>query len=220
MKIHRLNLPDYISLINELKLNTIHEKALGLPTFPLNDPNNINILFQEYEQREVQFEKYLSQRALSSLKCKTIVFSEASQSGNKKYIYKGEGSNFHFRTVENSYFRNVTEVKWNESIIIDFFSPIGINHSSKPKNKTSRDQLNDLYDSNKIRYESYFNEYFNSIISLVPTFNLANVEVIIVAPKRTRDSILNYLKRVHKITKSIKCYRIDERGATSNFDWL
>lgn len=215
MPIFQLTLPNYQNLITGLQLNQLSSKSLGLNTLPLADPLNIQQLYNEYIQRDARLDSYLSN---DNLNCQAIVFAEASKTGNNNYIYRGIGNNFYFNGRPHNYFNNVTEAQWFQSVIIDFFSPIGINHTSQRNG--SRDYLNNQYLNNSNIYDNYFTNYLNSIINMIPNVNWQNITVVIAAPIRTRNSILNYLRRTHGLNNPIKCYKIDDRGATNQFDWL
>lgn len=214
MPIFRLKFPEYTKLITALKLDQLNAESLGLITFPLANRQNIERLYNEYLERDDRLETYLGKIT----NCQTIVFAEASRTGNRNYIYRGEGNVFHFNGIPHNYFNNVTEAQWYNSLIIDFFSPIGINHTSKKGG--SRDYLNKQYLANYTLYENYVTNYINSILQMVPTIDINNISVVIAAPKRTRDSILGYLRRTYNLNNRIKCYRTDKRGVRELFDWL
>lgn len=215
MPIYQLTFPDYQNLINILQLNQLNAKSLGLNTFPLADPLNLERLYDEYIQRDIRLETYLNNVTTN---CKTFVFAEASRIGNNNYIYRGIGNNFYFNGRAHNYFNNVAEAQWFNSVIIDFFSPIGINHTSQRNG--SRDYLNHQYLNNYDIYDEYMNVYLASIMDMIPNINWQNIQVVIAAPIRTRDSILQYLRRTYRLNYPIKCYRINDRGATDQFDWL
>jgi len=213
MQIHTLSKQDYNDLFKNIGLINLSTKALGLPNiFPFASPQNIGILFNEYSVRENCLIKYLKLPVLNN--CNTIIWSEASQVGNKNYIYVEYNKLFKFQQNQTGYFKNVTEANFGSSIVIDFYSPFGINHT-----KQSRIDLNNLYQNNKIDYHKYFDCYVKSILN----FSKIDIETsnhIIVAPIHTRDSILKYLRVVHGIAIPIKCYDIDERGAKKSFKML
>lgn len=215
MPIFQLTFPDYQNLINGLHLNQLSTKSLGLNTFPLADPLNIQRLYHEYIERDFRLDTYINN---INLNCQTIVFAEASRVGNNNYIYRGIGNNFYFNGRVHNYFNNVAEAQWFQSVIIDFFSPIGINHTSQRNG--SRDYLNNQYLNDHNIYDNYFTNYLNSIMNILPYVNWPNITIVIAAPIRTRDSILQYLRRKHGINNLIKCYRINDIGATNQFDLL
>jgi hypothetical protein len=215
MPIFQLTFQDYQNIIAGLNLNVMQAESLGLNTFPMADPRNIKQLYDEYIHRDQRLDAYIRK---VSQNCQAIVFAEASRKGNNNYIYRGIRNNFHFKDRAHNYFGNVIEAKWFQSVIIDFFSPIGINHTSR--RNESRDYLNNEYLNNPYIYEAYFNNYLHSIMNMIPNVNLQNTDVIIAAPIRTRNSILDYLRRIHHLNNPIKCYRINDRGATTIYDWL
>jgi len=214
MPIFQLSFAEYQNLIAALQLNHLNAQSLGRDTFPLADPLNIQRLYNEYLERDARLDTYLN----NITECQAIVFAEASKTGNRNYIYRGVGNVFHFNGIQHNYFNNVTEAQWYRSLIIDFFSPIGINHTSQ--NGGSRDYLNNQYLSNYILYENYLTNYINSILMMVPTIDINNITVVIAAPIKTRDSILKYLRRIYHLFNPIKCYRINERGVTNQSDLL
>jgi hypothetical protein len=214
MRIFQLTFDEYQNLINTFQLPHLSSQSLGLDTFPLSDLQNIKLLYQEYIERDARLEEYVNEVK----NCKSIVFAEASRMGNKNYIYRGVGNNFYFSDKTHNYFKNVIEAQWYDSIIIDFFSPIGINHTSKKNG--SRDYLNNQYKSNFLFYNDYLDSYINSILTLMPGVDIENVSIVIAAPNRTRDSILSYLKSKYSLPIHIKCYKINEIGATDQFELL
>mgnify|MGYP000259304848 CR=1 FL=1 len=60
MPIFQLTFTDYQNLITGLQLNQLSSKSLGLNTFPLADPLNIQRLYNEYIQRDARLDIYLT----------------------------------------------------------------------------------------------------------------------------------------------------------------
>lgn len=213
MAIFQLAFHEYQNLITRLQLDQLSVKSLGLNILPLADPVNITLLYDEYIQRDARLEKYLS----CIKNCKSIIIAEASRTGNSNYIYKGEGENFYFVGRDHNYFKNVSEAEWYNSVIIDFFSPIGINHTSQPNG--SRDYLNRQYLNDVNIYDAYLDQYINSILTTIQIVDIKNINIVIAAPIKTRNSILKYLNKCG-LNKQIKCYKINEIGATKEFEML
>jgi hypothetical protein len=215
MNTHKLTKENFEKLLYTMGLtSSMMEKSLGFETFPLEIESNRDSLYHFYLEREGWIDSYIDfLQALGGARVNRIIFGEASRMGNRKYIYRQVGGTFYYASGNPGYFKNVQEAVWGESIVIDFFSPFGVNHTSTKNG--SRDILNRQYLLNQAVYEEFFNKYLNSILGRLG-LKLCDAELIIVAPQRTRDSILNFLgKKCQGI--NVKCYQIDERGAKNEF---
>ena len=202
MSIHKLKYHEFLELIEKMELKKLNVKPLGyFDLSPFQDKNYVDKLYEEYSEREKNFENYID----NVLKTLTdyIIFAEASQMGNSNYVYHKKDRKFIHKGNKPKYFQNVEEAEWGKSIIIDFFSPFGINHTSN-----SREYLNKVQQYKEYT-EFFFDRYFKSILNhkKLKNFKLTAENFVIKAPAKTRGSILKYLRLKYKVDSlKIKCY--------------
>jgi hypothetical protein len=216
MSIFKLGETQFKKLISDCNLDKIivPQKNLGVTVDDYYKPFSNQIflknVYKDYIQREEWFEKYVLR--LKSIDF--IIWSEASRVGNNQYIYHlKEDRKFKFENNSPGYFKNVKELVFENSLVIDFLSPFGINHSAYTRNEFYKLLCNNRY------YWNYFIDYYNSIINTL-SFKLNYTQNIIVAPGNTKKLILNFIKEELKITIDIKSYDIDDRGAKQSFVYL
>jgi hypothetical protein len=216
MSIYTLNKVDYEDLIINCCLDQLEVdlKSLGVNLDknhkPFSNKMFIDKLYIDYFQREMWLEQYI----LSLKSFDFIIWSEASRVGNSQYIYNfNKLGNFKYENKKPGYFKNVTEVVFKNSLVIDFLSPFGINHSA-----STRSYFYKLL-CNNIHYKNFIKTYYNSIINTF-RFSLASHENIIVAPGNTKKLIMNFLKIELSVLSPVKSYHIDERGAKTSFEYL
>jgi hypothetical protein len=216
MSIYTLKKVDYEHLIINCGLDQLEVdlKCLGVNLNnsykPFSNKIFLDKLYIDYCQRDLWLEQYI----LSLKSLDVIIWSEASRVGNSQYIYHiNKLGNFKYENKQPGYFKNVKEVVFNKSLVIDFLSPFGINHSASTRSDFYKLLFKNSY------YKSYIIDYYNSIIKTL-TFSLLSYENIIVAPGNTKKLILDFLKSELKITSNIKSYDIDDRGAKNTFSYL
>lgn len=217
-KIYTLTFEEYCKLVTDIGLDLMPADTFGLDNFfPLKEISNLKKLHEQYAQRDIWFEDYLTTK-LNINQNPTIIWGEAARVGNGKYVYsKDINANFKFEKKKTGYFDNVSEEVFGNSIIIDFFAPFGLNHT-----KSSREYLNKIYNNNSAIYNSYLEKYITSILNIIgykynQVMSLSN---IIASPKDTRDSILNFFSSELKSTNLFKCYFLSQQSVTSKFDNL
>jgi hypothetical protein len=160
-KLYTLNKEQFKKLISDLKLDSIIVPKIVLGVVlddnfkPFGDSIFVDYLFEDYIQRDKWLEEHI---ILHKAQIKYAIWSEASRVGNKQYIYFKE-SNFKFADKKPNYFKNVEEVIFKESIVVDFLSPFGVNHTNQ-----SRKAINDLIEKNLETYNKYFSQYYKSIL--------------------------------------------------------
>jgi len=212
-KIHTLNKNQYIDFIKELKLEDLKANTFGLEEHhPLKNQNNINSLFDDYQQRENWFEIFLNTK-LDKPNLKNIIWSESARAGNKEYIYNILNNTFKFENKKSKYFCNVFESHpFDECMVIDFFGFLGINHSND-----SRNYLNINANKDKI-HNIYLENYIDSIFNLVDIDKqrFINLNHTIAAPVETSKSILNYMRSQLNIKSQVKIYKLNTRGLVTD----
>ena len=216
MSIHTLIKVDFEDLIIKCNLDEIVVPLNNLGVTvnqnytPFSEQLFIDKIYKDYIQRENWFNKYV--QGLKSID--QIIWSEASRAGNNQYVYHiQKNGKFKYQIKQPGYFKNVKEAIFNKSLVVDFLSPFGINHSASTRNEFYK-----LLCSNK-HYRAYFIEYYNSIIKTL-SFPLINKPNVIVAPGNTKKLILDFLRGELKITTDIKSYDIDDRGAKDTSSYL
>jgi hypothetical protein len=213
MSLYTLSKYDYQDLINKCKLDDIIVPLNILGAIvddqyrPFSDKIFIDKIYNDYLQRDRWLENYIQR--LASLDF--VIWGEAARVGNKQYIYHVDKNNFFkYSNKLPGYFKNVKEVSFENSLVIDFLSPFGVNHTA-----VTRNEFYKLLFSNKY-YRAFFKEYYESIINTL-SFSLLIPENIIVAPGSTKKLILDFIRFELKITTDIKSYNISERGALESY---
>jgi hypothetical protein len=216
MSIYTLKKVDYEHLIINCGLDKLEVdlKCLGVNLNknykPFSNKMFIDKLYIDYCQRDLWLEQYI----LSLKSLDFIIWSEASRVGNNQYVYHiQKNGKFKYQIKQPGYFKNVKEAIFKNSLVIDFLSPFGINHSASTRINFYKLLFKNSY------YKSYIIDYYNSIIKTL-TFSLVSYENIIVSPGNTKKLILDFLRSELKITSRIKSYDIDDRGAKDTFSYL
>ena len=209
MSLYTLSKYDYEDLIKKCKIDDIIVPLNILGAIvddqyrPFSNKMFIDKIYNDYLQRDRWLENYIQR--LTSLDF--VIWAEAARVGHKQYIYHvHKNSIFKYNSKPPSYFKNVKEVSFENSLVIDYLSPFGVNHTA-----VTRNEFYKLLFSNK-HYRAYFKEYYNSIINTL-SFPPLISENIIVAPGSTKKLILDFIRFELKITTDIKSYNISERGA-------
>lgn len=212
-KIYTLTFEEYCKLVTDIGLDKMPADTYGLDKyFPLMEISNLKKLHEQYVQRDEWFEEYLNTEFNFNSKS-SIIWGEAARFGNGKYVYsQDKNANFKFKKLKTGYFENVSEEIFGKSVVIDFFSPFGLNHT-----KSSRDFLNKKYSLNFKYYNIYLHKYIKSIFDIIniSSNNLFNYNNVITAPKKSRNSILTFFMDELKIINEVKCYNINTTGKVS-----